>query len=56
MCPDPDVLLESVRDRATDRQLRLFLCACCRRLVPWLKGPRKAALLVCEKAIEVSER
>jgi len=53
---DPDVLLESVRDRATDRQLRLFLCGCCRRLLPWLKGPRKAALLVCEKVLEVSER
>jgi hypothetical protein len=31
-CADPDALLASVRGRVSPRQLRLFACACCRRI------------------------
>jgi hypothetical protein len=55
-CTEPDDLLQFLRDQASDRQLRLFVCACCRRLLPWLQGKRKAALALCEKALEVSEK
>ena len=54
-CTELDELLEFLRHRASDRQFRLFVCACCRRLLPWLQGKRKAALALCEKALEVSE-
>ena len=36
-CTEPQVMLEFLRDRAGDRKLRLFLCACCRRLWPLLE-------------------
>jgi hypothetical protein len=31
-CCDPTPMLAAVRDRASERQLRLFACACCRRV------------------------
>ena len=45
----PTPMLEFLRDRASDRKLRLFACACCRRIWPALKrsGSRKA-VEVCE--------
>jgi hypothetical protein len=55
-CTDPDVMLEFLRDRASDRKFRLFVCACCRRLLPLLTGKLKPAGRVCEKALAVSER
>ncbi len=55
-CTEPDDLLEFLRDRATDRQFRLFVCACCRRFLPLL--PKKPAhdRRLCEKAIDYGER
>jgi hypothetical protein len=49
-CTDPVPMLEFLRDRANDRKLRLFLCACCRHIwdLLWDKRTRKA--------ISISER
>jgi len=53
---EPDDLLEFLRDRASDRQFRLFMCACCRRFLPFM--PRKPAhdLRLCEKYVAYGEQ
>jgi hypothetical protein len=48
-CDDPIEMLEFLRGRATDRKLRLFGCACCRRLWPLLDDRSR-------RAVEVSEQ
>ncbi len=53
-CKEPDAMLEHVRGWATDRQFRLFLCACIRRLLPAL-AKRKNQREICEKAIAAGE-
>ena len=47
---DPSVLLDLVADRATNRKLRLFLIACCRRIWPMLADERS------RNAVEVAQR
>jgi len=47
---DPQELLRFVRKRASDRKLRFFACACCRRIWHLLPDPRSRA------AIETGER
>ena len=37
-CKNPAPMLRYLADRASPRKLRLFLCACCRRIGPWLRG------------------
>jgi hypothetical protein len=49
-CADPRRLLDCVGHRATDRQLRLFAVACCRRIWLLLTDER------CRRAVETAER
>lgn len=49
-CDRPGPMLEFLRGRATDRQLRLFAYACCRSVLPFIPpGP-------CREAVEVALR
>jgi hypothetical protein len=48
-CDDPKPMLEFLRDKASDRKLRLFACACCRRVERLLTQPR-----IC-KSLNVAE-
>lgn len=52
-CSDPGPMLEFLRGRATDRKLRLFAVACCRRFQPQLDPYRVTEL---QLAIELVER
>jgi hypothetical protein len=46
---DPDRMLQELRGRITDRQLRLFACACCRHLGSLLAQESLAAVVVIER-------
>jgi hypothetical protein len=56
-CDDPIVLLHALRGLATERKLRLWACACCRR--PWGR-PRRAwghrRLSAARRVVEATER
>jgi hypothetical protein len=49
-CPDPTPLLKFLRRRASGRKLRLFCCACCRRVWHLLTDESS------RQAVEVAER
>jgi hypothetical protein len=48
-CTDPGQMLEFLRDKASQRKLRLFACACCRRI--WHLLPSEA----CKQAVRAAE-
>jgi hypothetical protein len=49
-CRDPERMLESLRGTAGGRKLRLFACACCRRVLRLMPASRSG------RKIEVAER
>jgi hypothetical protein len=49
-CADPNPMLAWLYNRASSRKQRLFACACCRRVWPYLTDER------CKHVIEVLER
>jgi hypothetical protein len=50
-CAEPTRMIAYLRGKrvASARKLRLFACACCRRLWTWLEEP-------CRRAVEAAER
>jgi hypothetical protein len=52
-CARPQTMLEFLGDRAGERKLRLFACACCRRLAPLLRSESaRRALDLAERAAD----
>lgn len=49
-CTGPKPMLEFLRDKASDRRLRLFAVACCRRIWHLIEQE------TCRSAVEVAER
>ena len=48
-CTDPTPMLEFLRDKVSDRKLRLFAVACSRRIWDWIDALGRAAVEVAEQ-------
>ena len=48
-CEFPEAMVDYVSGRSSERKMRLFCCACCRRIWPLITAPES------RKAVEVSE-
>jgi hypothetical protein len=58
-CADPEPMLRLLRRKASDRKMRLFLVACCRKILSLLQEERSPAAEHaerCREAVEVAER
>jgi hypothetical protein len=44
-CTDPTPMLEYLRDKVSNRRLRLLVCACCRQFQGWLTDERSLVAL-----------
>jgi hypothetical protein len=51
-CEDPEPMLAFLRGKASDRKLRLFSIACCRRVWDWLGEESQRALDVMERYLD----
>lgn len=51
-CNDPDVMLLFLKGKDTDRKMRLFATACCRRVWHRLDEPSRHAIEVAERYVE----
>ena len=51
-CDDPDRMMKFVRDRASERKVRLFACACCRRVWHPLHPNSRRAVEVMERYVD----
>src|SRR3712207_4807091 len=49
-CMDPEKMLLVIRDRVSERKMRLFAIACCRHIWDRITDPR------CRAAVEFAER
>src|ERR1051325_7594998 len=48
-CEDPTQILGYLKGKLSDRKLRLFACACCRRVWKWMAPKSRAGVKAAEK-------
>lgn len=51
-CTDPEPMLIALRGRPLDRKLRLFACACCRRIWHLLEARSRQVVVALERRVD----